>query len=103
VGIRAVTTLVSSRKELPTKLTNTGLTCPPKTNVKRSWGKSKKEASKMPRKQFTLEQIITKLREAEVLMSQDMTVIEAVCQLEISKQTYYCLRKEYGGLDTDPS
>ena len=31
----------------------------------------------MPRKQFTSEQIITKLREAEVLLSQGMTVIEA--------------------------
>jgi transposase-like protein len=54
----------------------------------------------MPRKQFTSEQIITKLREAEVLLSQGMTVIEAVRKLEISEQTYYRWRKEYGGLDT---
>ncbi len=31
----------------------------------------------MPRKQFSSEQIITKLREAEVLLSQDLTVMEA--------------------------
>lgn len=54
----------------------------------------------MPRKQFLTEQIITKLREAEVLLSQGMIVIEAARQLEISEQTYYRWRKEYGGLDT---
>jgi len=54
----------------------------------------------MPRKQFTSEQIITKLREAEILLSQGMTVVEAARQLEISEQTYYRWRKEYGGLDT---
>jgi len=53
----------------------------------------------MPRKQFTSEQIITKLREAEVLLSQGMTVVEAARQLEISEQTYYRWRKEYWGLD----
>jgi transposase-like protein len=54
----------------------------------------------MPRKQFTSEQIITKLREAEILLSQGMRVNEAARQLEISEQTYYRWRKEYGGLDT---
>jgi transposase-like protein len=53
----------------------------------------------MPRKQFTSEQIITKLREAEVLLSQGMTVIEAARKLEISEQTYYRWLNEYGGLD----
>ena len=54
----------------------------------------------MPRKQFTSEQIITRLREAEVLLSQGLTVIEAAKKLGISEQTYYRWRKEYGGLDT---
>ena len=54
----------------------------------------------MPRKQFTSEQIISKLREGEVLLSQGLTVIEAAKKLEISEQTYYRWRKEYGGLDT---
>lgn len=54
----------------------------------------------MPRKQFSSEQIITKLREAEVLLSQGLTVIEMVKKLGISEQTYYRWRKEYGGLDT---
>ena len=54
----------------------------------------------MPRKQFSSEQIITKLREAEFLLNQGMTVVEAARQLEISEQTYYRWRKEFGGLDT---
>lgn len=54
----------------------------------------------MPRKQFSSEQIITKLREVEVLLSQGLTVIEMVKKLGISEQTYYRWRKEYGGLDT---
>ena len=54
----------------------------------------------MPRKRrYSTEQIITKLREADVLMSQGKTVEEISKTLEISKQTYYRWRKEYGGLD----
>jgi len=54
----------------------------------------------VPKKQITSEHIITKLREAEVLLSQGMTVVEAARQLEISEQTYYRWRNEYGRLDT---
>jgi transposase-like protein len=54
----------------------------------------------MPRKRrYSTEQIITKLREADVLMSQGKTGEEIARILEISKQTYYRWRKEYGGLD----
>ena len=54
----------------------------------------------MPRKRrYSTEQIITKLREADVLMSQGKTAEEIARTLEISKQTYYRWRKEYGGLD----
>lgn len=52
------------------------------------------------RKVFTPEQIIMKLREAEVLLAQKKTVAEICRVLEISEQTYYRWRKEYGGLDT---
>ena len=55
----------------------------------------------MPRKYFTTEQIISKLREAEVLLSQGKTAAEASRALNISEQTYYLWRKEYGGLGTD--
>ena len=53
----------------------------------------------MPRKRYSPEEIIRKLREAEVLLSQDQTVSQAVRQLGISEQTYYRWRKEYGGMD----
>ena len=52
------------------------------------------------RKIFSAEQIIMKLREAEVLLSQKKSVKEACRVLEISEQTYYRWRKEYGGLNT---
>ena len=52
------------------------------------------------RKKYTSEQIIMKLREAEVLLTQGKGTKEACRVLEISEQTYYRWRKEYGGLDT---
>jgi len=52
------------------------------------------------RKIFSTEQIIMKLREAEVLHGQEKTVKEVCRTLEISEQTYYRWRKEYGGLNT---
>ena len=53
----------------------------------------------MARKRFSPEQIIMKLREAEVLLSQDQTVKQVCRMLEISEQTYYRWRREYGGLN----
>jgi len=43
----------------------------------------------MPRIRFTTEQIINKLRRAEVLISQGRTVSSVVKELSISKHTYY--------------
>lgn len=54
----------------------------------------------MPRKRrYSTEQIITKLREGDVLLSQGKSAEEISRSLEISKQTYYRWRKEYGGLN----
>ena len=54
----------------------------------------------MPSKRrYSTEHIITKLREADVLLSQNRTAEEIARVLEISKQTYYRWRKEYGGLN----
>ena len=47
---------------------------------------------------FTAEQIIGKLREAEVLLSQGSTVGEVSRKLGITEQTYYRWRREYGGM-----
>ena len=55
----------------------------------------------MPRKHFTTEQIISKPREAEVLLSQGKTAGEACKRINVSEQTYYRWRKEYGGIETD--
>jgi transposase-like protein len=52
----------------------------------------------MVRKAFKPEQIIGKLREAEVLLSQGSTVGEASRKIGVTEQTYYRWRKEYGGM-----
>jgi putative transposase len=51
------------------------------------------------RRSFTSEQIISMLREAEIHIGQGKTVKEASKLLEISEQTYYRWRREYGGMD----
>lgn len=53
----------------------------------------------MSKKRYSAEEIIGKLREAEVLLSQGLTVAEAARKMEIHEQTYYRWKKEYGGLD----
>ncbi len=50
------------------------------------------------KKGFTAEQIIAKLREAEVLLSQGQKVGEVSRKLGITEQTYYRWRREYGGM-----
>ena len=52
----------------------------------------------MGRKIYSAEQIIGKLREAEVLLSQGQTVGEVSLRLGVTQQTYYRWRKEYGGM-----
>ncbi len=55
----------------------------------------------MPRKRHTPEQIINKLREAEVAISSDSTVAEACRQIGVTEQTFYRWRNTYGGLRID--
>ena len=55
----------------------------------------------MPKKSFSPEQIIAKLRQIEVLVAQDKSVVVACKEAGISEQTYYRWRKEYGGLKLD--
>jgi len=54
----------------------------------------------MPRKRYRPEDIISKLREADILISQGKTVAETIRVLGISDVTYYRWRKEYGGMTT---
>jgi len=53
----------------------------------------------MPRKSFTPEQIVSKLREAEILLAKGKTVSEACRQIQVTENTYYRWRKEYGGFE----
>ena len=55
----------------------------------------------MPKKTFTPEQIVGKLRQIEVLMSQGKTVPLACKDAGIVDQTYYRWRREYGGLQLE--
>lgn len=55
----------------------------------------------MARRQFKPEQIINKLREAEVLISQGSTIGQASRKIGITEQTYYRWRREYGGMGVE--
>jgi transposase-like protein len=52
----------------------------------------------MAKKTHSPEQIINRLREAEILLNQGATVAEACRKIAIAEQTYYRWRKEYGGM-----
>lgn len=55
----------------------------------------------MNRKRFKPEEIVNKLREADVLLSQGKTIAQACKQIGVTDQTYYRWRREYGGMKTD--
>jgi putative transposase len=52
----------------------------------------------MVKKGYTPEQIINKLREAEILLSQGSGIAEASRKIGVTEQTYYRWRREYGGM-----
>ena len=52
----------------------------------------------MAKKGYTPEQIINKLREAEILLGQGNGIGEASRKIGVTEQTYYRWRKEYGGM-----
>ncbi|QDU70643.1 transposase [Mucisphaera calidilacus] len=55
----------------------------------------------MSRKRHLAEEIVNKLREADVLLGQGRTVAQACRQLGVGEQTYYRWRREYGGMKVD--
>jgi len=55
----------------------------------------------MPRKRHKAEEIVAKLRQVDVLVSQGKAVAEAVRSIEVTEVTYYRWRQEYGGLKGD--
>jgi len=52
----------------------------------------------MVRRSYRPEQIIQKVREAEVLVSEGSTIGEAARKIGVTEQTYYRWRREYGGM-----
>ena len=55
----------------------------------------------MARKTYKPEEIVSKLRQVDVLVSQGRPVAEAVRSIGVTPFTYYRWRREYGGLKTD--
>jgi transposase-like protein len=55
----------------------------------------------MGKKNYSAEQIISKLREVEVKISQGVKAAEAIRAIDVSEQTYYRWRRDYGGMRTD--
>ncbi|GAC1663849.1 MAG: hypothetical protein PVS2B1_23060 [Candidatus Dormibacteraceae bacterium] len=55
----------------------------------------------MPRKIYKPEEIVAKLRQVDVMMSQGRSVAEAIRSIGISEVTYYRWRQEFGGLKSD--
>ena len=55
----------------------------------------------MPKKRYNAEDIIHKLREADVLLSEGMNVSQICKRIGIADQTYYRWRKVYGGMKVD--
>jgi transposase-like protein len=55
----------------------------------------------MPRKHHKPEEIVAKLRQVDVLVSQGRDTADAIRQIGVSEVTYYRWRQEYGGLKTD--
>jgi putative transposase len=55
----------------------------------------------MPKKRHKPEEIVAKLRQVDVLVSQGQSVGDAVRQIGVTEVTYYRWRQEYGGLKSD--
>ncbi len=55
----------------------------------------------MANKRAKPEEIVTKLRQVEVLVGQGMPRADAIRQISVTEQTYYRWRKKYGGMGTE--
>ena len=55
----------------------------------------------MARKHHRPEEVVTKLRQVDVLVGQGNPRVDAIRQVSITEQTYYRWRKQYGGMGTD--
>jgi transposase-like protein len=55
----------------------------------------------MGTKKHSMEQIIAKLRKSQILLAESRGLDQVIKTLEINKHTYYCWKKEYGGMHFD--
>ena len=55
----------------------------------------------MGKKRHTAEEIVSKLRQVDVLIAQGRTVADAIRQIGVTEVTYYRWRSEYGGVKAD--
>jgi putative transposase len=55
----------------------------------------------MPRKRYKPEEIVAKLRQVDVLVSQGASMADAIRQIGVSEVTFYRWRQEFGGLKID--
>ena len=55
----------------------------------------------MPRRRFKPEEIVAKLRQVDVLVSQSQNMADAIRQIGVSEVTFYRWRQEFGGLKSD--
>jgi putative transposase len=55
----------------------------------------------MPRKRHKAEEIVAKLRQVDVVVSQGQSVADAIRQIGVTEVTYYRWRQEFGGLKSD--
>jgi len=63
--------------------------------------RTRKGVIALARKVLKPEQIINKLREAEVAIGQGNTIAEASRRIEVTEQTYYRWRRQYGGMGVE--
>ena len=55
----------------------------------------------MPKKRYSPEEIVARLRQVDVLVGQGKQIGEAVKTIGVTETTYHRLRREYGGLKLD--
>jgi putative transposase len=60
-----------------------------------------KEDRTMPKRRYKPEEIVAKLRQVDVLMSQGQSMADAIRQIGVSEVTFYRWRQEFGGLKTE--
>jgi transposase-like protein len=62
---------------------------------------TQQQESKTMKKRYTETQIVSKLRQADVLIGKGQSVPEVCRELEVSQQTYYRWRQKYGGMSPE--